>query len=284
MASERKFIQKAISDFAIKEFLQRELTNAGVSTIEIQKTPIATRIAIAVRRPGLVVGKKGQTIKDISEALQSKYGIENPQIEVIEVAQPSLDAKLMAEKIGKQLEIKGNTKTAMRFALREIMSAGAIGAEIRAAGKLVGKGGKAKSTTIRAGFLKKSGEESKKMREGHFTAYMKAGAIGITVKIAPPGTKFSDKVDLSILTIPVETEKILDVASEKATEKIDDKKKRVVKKRVAKPKSEKTATDASAKETVEATPAETTPAVVQEKTEPTASTESTKPTPAPQGA
>ncbi|MDP3742064.1 MAG: KH domain-containing protein [Candidatus Micrarchaeota archaeon] len=133
MASEKKFIQKALSDFEVKAFLQRELEQAGVSSIQIQKTPIATRIAIAVRRPGLVVGKKGQTIKDITGALQTNYGVENPQIEVIEVQQPSLDAKLMAEKIGRQIEIKGNVKTAMRFALREIMSAGAIGAEIRAA-------------------------------------------------------------------------------------------------------------------------------------------------------
>ncbi|MFH0713014.1 MAG: 30S ribosomal protein S3 [Candidatus Micrarchaeota archaeon] len=262
MASERKFIQKAIADFSIKEFLQRELANAGVSTIEIQKTPIATRIAISVRRPGLVVGKKGQTIKDISDALQKQYGIENPQIEVIEVMQPSLDAKLVAEKIGKQLEIKGNAKSAMRFALREIMSAGAIGAEIRAAGKLVGKGGKAKSTTIRAGYLKKSGEESKKMHVGHFVANLKAGIVGITVKIASPDTVFSDRVDLSKLAIPVvvETSK----TDAKIEEKAAEKKKRAPHKkattapRAKKPKVEKAAhveKETDFEEKIEATPA-----------------------------
>ncbi len=245
MASEKKFIQKAIVDFSIKEFLQRELVNAGVSSIDIQKTPIATRIAITVRRPGLVVGKKGQTIKDISDSLQKNYGVENPQIEVIEVAQPSLDAKLMAEKIGRQLETKGNAKTAMRFALREIMSAGAIGAEIRAAGKLVGKGGKAKSTTIRAGFLKKSGEESKKMGVGKFTSYLKAGAVGITVKIAPPGTMFADNVDVSKLVIPTEP-----LAEETAKQVVEETKptakKRVARKKPAKSKETKTETKTEA--------------------------------------
>ena len=232
MASEKKFIQKALGDFAVKDFLKRELSQAGVSSIQIQKTPIATRIAIAVRRPGLVVGKKGQTIKDISELLQSTYGVENPQIEVIEVANPSLDAKLMAEKVGRQLETKGNVKTAMRFALREIMSAGAIGAEIRAAGKLVGKGGKAKTTTIRAGYLKKSGEESKKVSKGHFVAYLKAGAVGILVQIVQPGTLFSDTVDLTKLAVPAVTETPVE---EKKEEGKIEKKKRIIRK--TKPKA-----------------------------------------------
>ncbi len=240
MASERKFIQKALVDFSTKQFLQRELTNAGVSSIEIQKTPVATRIAISVKRPGLVVGKKGQTIRDITQVLQTRYGIENPQIEVIEVQAPSLDAKLMAEKIGRQLEIKGNAKTAMRFALREIIAAGATGAELRAAGKLVGKGGKAKSTTIRAGFLKKSGEEAKKMSIGHYTAYLKAGAVGITVKIAPPGTMFSDKVDLSTLTIPPAVEALPEEPVEKKEEKKIEKKKRAPRKKTTRPKVEQT--------------------------------------------
>lgn len=240
MASEKKFIQKALADFSAKEFLQRELANAGVSSIEIQKTPIATRIAISVRRPGLVVGKKGKTIKDIADTLQHNYGVENPQIEVIEVTQPSLDAKLMAEKVGRQLETKGNVKTAMRFALREILSAGAVGAEIRAAGKLVGKGGKAKSTTVRAGYLKKSGEEAKKLSIGHYVAYLKAGAVGITVRIVPPGVAFADQVDLSKLTA-VSNEAISEpVQQEKKEEKPVEKKKRAApRKRTAKPKETK---------------------------------------------
>ena len=202
MASERKFVLKALHDFDVKEFLGKELSSAGVSSIEIQKTPIATRITIAVRRPGLVVGKKGKTIKDISDVLKTIYGIDNPQIEVIEVQNPSLDAILMAEKIGRQLEVKGQAKSVMRFAVKEIMDAGAVGTEVRCAGKLVGKGGKAKNVAIRKGYLKKSGEEAKKVKVGTFTAYLKAGAIGVTVKIVLPGTQFSDHIDVSNLKLP----------------------------------------------------------------------------------
>ncbi len=91
------------------------------------------------------------------------------------------------------MELRGNAKQAMRIALREIMSAGAIGAEIRVAGKIVGKGGKAKALTVRAGYLKKSGDLMKLVNEAKATAYPKAGAIGVTVRILPPGTELPDK-------------------------------------------------------------------------------------------
>jgi small subunit ribosomal protein S3 len=202
MAAEKKFIKKALTEYAVKEYLEKELDRAGVSKIELQKTPIATRIAIHVRRPGVVVGKRGKTIQQVNEVLQQRYGIENPQLEVIEVGNPSLDAKLVAERVAHQIEIRGNAKRVARFALQEAMEAGAIGAEIRIAGKIVGKGGKAKVVKARAGYLKKSGEPVKLVQKGRYVAYPKAGAIGVTVKIVPPGTVFPDQVVVPELKLP----------------------------------------------------------------------------------
>ncbi|VVB67571.1 30S ribosomal protein S3 [Candidatus Norongarragalina meridionalis] len=193
MAIEKKFIKKALSDLQIAGFLEKELERAGVSTIEIQKTPIATRITITVRRPGLVVGKKGKTIKDLCDELTRRFGMENPQIEVVEVANASLDAKLMAERVGKSIEMRPQAKAAMRISLREIMEAGAIGAEIRVAGKIVGKGGKAKAFKVKAGYIKKSGDMMNSVRVGTYVARLKAGCVGITVKIVPPNTMFADQ-------------------------------------------------------------------------------------------
>ncbi|MEM0475298.1 MAG: 30S ribosomal protein S3 [Candidatus Norongarragalinales archaeon] len=195
MAVEKKFVKTALADLAVKMFLDRELERAGVSKIEIQKTPIATRISIFVRRPGIVVGKKGKAIKELCDELTSRFAIENPQIEVVEVERPELDAKLVAERVGKQIELKPRIKPIMRAALREVMNSGALGAEIRVAGKVVGKGAKAKALTARAGYLKKSGEAMKLVNVGRYTAYLKAGAIGVTVRIVPPGTVFSDQVN-----------------------------------------------------------------------------------------
>ncbi len=194
MAVEKKFLKKALNDIQVKGYLEAELKRAGVSSIEIQKTPIATRITLRVEKPGVVVGKKGAAITTLSENLTKRFGIENPQLEVIEVLKPELDAKLVAERIGRQVEMRGKIKQILRFALKDIMGAGAIGAEIRVAGKIVGKGGKARVLTVRAGYLKKSGEPTKLVKQGRYVAYLKAGAIGIKVQIVPPGTVFPDQI------------------------------------------------------------------------------------------
>lgn len=155
-----------------------------------------------VQKPGMVVGKRGAGINDIVEEVKARFGVENPQIEVLEVAVPSLDPKLVAQKIGKQIELRGNMKQVMRMTLQDIMSAGALGAEIKIAGKIVGKGGKAKTLTARKGFLKKSGESKRMVSEAHYTSYPKAGAIGIKIKILPPGAYLAEKIDVAALKFP----------------------------------------------------------------------------------
>ncbi|MFA5246417.1 MAG: 30S ribosomal protein S3 [Candidatus Micrarchaeia archaeon] len=199
MGIERKFINKAISDHKVRAFIRKEMDRAGVSQVMLQKTPMATRIIIYVRRPGVVVGKKGSSIKDLCEKLTTRFGVDNPQLDVIEVEKPSLDATLMAEKIGRQIEIRGNIKQIMRMGLKEIMEAGAVGAEIRLAGKVVGKGGKAKAMKIYAGHLKKSGEPVFLIPEGRYVCYLKAGTIGVQVKIAAPNVKYPDAYDMKAL-------------------------------------------------------------------------------------
>jgi small subunit ribosomal protein S3 len=193
MASEKKFLETSMEEIKIKSYLEKDLSKAGISDIIIQKTPVTTRILLIVKKPGLIVGKKGAGIQQTIETLKKKFNIENPQIEVSEVENPTLDAKLAAEKIARQIEVKGRVKPIMNFALKEIMEAGAIGVEIRVAGKVVGKGAKAKTLAIRKGHLKKSGEELKKVRVGHAEANMKAGIIGVKVSIIPPKTKFLDE-------------------------------------------------------------------------------------------
>jgi len=175
------------------------MDRAGVSQVILQKTPMATRIIIYVRRPGVVVGKKGSSIKDLCEKLTARFGVDNPQLDVIEVENPSLDAILMAEKIGRQIEIRGNIKQIMRMTLKDIMAAGAVGAEIRLAGKVVGKGGKAKAMKIYAGHLKKSGDPVHLIPEGRYVCYLKAGTIGVSVKIASPKVKYPDSYDMKAL-------------------------------------------------------------------------------------
>lgn len=201
MATELKFLQKSLEDLLITRYLEGELKNAGVSTISIQKTPLATRIAIRVKKPSMVIGKKGSTVKAITEKLEKDFHVDNPQLDIIEVERPSLDAKLVAEKIARQIEIEGNIKQVMRINLRDTVESGAMGVELICAGKVVGKGGKAKALRMRSGFLKKAGDLMKLINVGRATAYLKAGAIGVTVKIVQPGTIFPDAIKIDYQAI-----------------------------------------------------------------------------------
>ncbi len=215
MAVEKKFLQKRLEDIQVKDFLKKELDKAGVSSIEIQKTPVATRIFIKVRRPGAVVGRKGSGIKTITETLTRQFHIENPQLEIIELSNATLDAQLVAEKIGRSIEAMNKVKQVMRFSLNDVMNAGAIGCEIRVAGKVQGKGAKAKAMKVRAGYLKKSGEPVKLVKVGKYVAHLKAGAIGILVKIVPPGTVFPDTLHVEKIKRATEQPKAEETAQEK---------------------------------------------------------------------
>ncbi|MFH0971017.1 MAG: 30S ribosomal protein S3 [Candidatus Micrarchaeota archaeon] len=209
MATEKKFLAKSMNDLLVKRYLESELKNAGVSSIDIQKTPLATRIAIRVKRPSLVIGKKGATVKSITEKLEKDFLIDNPQLDIIEVDNSSLDAKLVAEKIARQIEIEGNIKQILRINMRDVMESGAIGVELLAAGKVVGKGGKAKTLRARSGYMKKSGDLLKMIDMAKATAYLKAGAIGIKAKIVRPGTIFPD-------AIKIDYEKLSNTSTEEA--------------------------------------------------------------------
>ncbi|MEM3399667.1 MAG: 30S ribosomal protein S3 [Candidatus Micrarchaeia archaeon] len=202
MAVERKFIEGAISKHLVAQFLEQELDKAGFSTVEIQRTPMVTRIAVAVSNPGRVIGRKGKAIKDLTEIVQNKFGIENPQISVVEVSTPELEPRLMAKRVVKLIEMGKNIRRVLHANLKAIMDAGALGAEIIASGKIVAKGGRAKSLRVAAGYIPKAGEPARLVREAHITAYPKPGAIGVLVRIVPPGTLFPDKIKLHRVELP----------------------------------------------------------------------------------
>ncbi len=238
MATEKKFLAKSMKDYLIKLYLGKELKNAGVSSIAIQKTPLATRIAIKVKRPSMVIGKKGATVKSITEKLEQEFAVDNPQLDIIEVENAALDAKLVAERIARQIEIEGNVKQIMRINLRDVKEAGALGVEFVVAGKVIGKGAKAKSLRMRAGFLKKSGELKKLVDLGRATAYLKAGAIGVTVRIVRPGTVFPDAVRIDYEKIALLPESGEAPSAEKPTAPEDIEAERLAAERVAKAKEE----------------------------------------------
>ncbi len=202
LAIERKFIEDSINRYRVAVFLEKELDRAGFSHVDIQRTPMVTRIAVSVTNPGRVIGKRGKTINDLTTAVQKEFRIDNPQISVVEVPTVELEPRLMAKKAVKMIEMGKNIRRILHATLKMIMDAGALGAEIIASGKIAAKGGRSKRLRVSAGYLPKAGEPSRLVKIASITAYPKSGAIGVVVKIVPPGTKFPDKKEAKKIELP----------------------------------------------------------------------------------
>jgi len=225
MAIERHFIQEGVIRSEIESFLRNELNRAGYSGINIQKTPLTTRVILYVEKPPIVIGKKGKRINTLTTLLHEKFGIDNPSIDVQKIEQPTLDPNIIARRVAAALERNMNRRRIAYKAVRAVMGSGALGVEVILAGKIVGKGGRSRTEKYSEGYMRNTGESAKLVRIGSTQAALKAGVIGVTVKIVPPGTKFPDQIGV-----------ILGV---KEPEKPQEKKKKTPRKR--KPKAAETA-------------------------------------------
>ena len=225
MASERKFIRENTKRSLIKKFLVKEIEGAGFGGMSIQRTPIGTRINILVERPGMVIGKGGAKIKELTNTIHTKFNVENPQIEIQEAgAQAALNAQIMAEKLAEALQRGWHFRRAGHSTVRRIMNAGAKGCQIVIAGKLTGARHRTEKFT--EGHVKYCGEVAKEvMDNGYATAKLKAGVLGVKVRIMKPDAKLPDEVKLKI---PEEKEEKTE--EKKVEEKTAEKKKTDIKK------------------------------------------------------
>ena len=182
MAVKKHFVEEGIKEAQIEEFLRERFDRAGYSHIEIQRTPLGTRIIVYANKPGLVIGKSGSRIKEITDEIQKKFKLENPMLDVREIENPFLDAQVVAGKIAKSLERGGFYKKVANFYVEEITKSGAVGVEIRVAGKLGGERGRFQK--FREGYIKHSGFYADNLVDkGYATAVLKPGVVGIQVKI-----------------------------------------------------------------------------------------------------
>ena len=193
MTIETKFIDNAVIKLKISRYLKKELMRAGFSRVEIQKTPVLTRITVYVLFPGRVIGRGGHTIDRLTEGIKMKFGVDNPQINVTEIENKMLEPMLVARDIAEKFERGLNARKVIQGALRIIMENGALGAEIVASGKLAAKGARGKTIRKSIGYIPKAGNVTELVRSAHETSYPKYGAIGVLVRIVPPGTVFPDR-------------------------------------------------------------------------------------------
>ena len=167
----------------LDEFLSSQLADAGYGGVDVQKTPVGTRITLYVTRPGLVIGRKGMGIKDLTDRLEKQFGLSNPQISVLEVEIPELNPRIIANRVS-QLITRGTAfRRAALWSLNTVMSAGALGAEIVISGKLRSERSHFEKYTL--GIVPKSGETASRIvKEAVAHVLLKMGLYGIRIKIA----------------------------------------------------------------------------------------------------
>ena len=193
MPLKRQFVEKGIQLMQINEFLTKVLENSRYAGLELQKSPLGYRITIKTASPGLVIGRKGIRIRELSEALSKKFGIENPEIEVEAVENPDLNAQIMAESLAYGIKKGQNYRRTAYSIIRRIMKAGARGVEVKISGKSTSQ--RARSQIFRNGIISKCGGPALNgVRKGVSRVVMKSGTIGIIVKIMPLDYRLPDEI------------------------------------------------------------------------------------------
>jgi small subunit ribosomal protein S3 len=134
---EKDFSKKLSEDLMLREYVQNRLNNAGISQIEIKRTPKRITLTIHTARPGIVIGKKGTEVDKLKEELQ-RLTSQEVQLNIHEIKRPELDAALVADNVAKQIESKVSFRRAMKRAITSTMRMGAEGVRIRCAGRLGG--------------------------------------------------------------------------------------------------------------------------------------------------
>ena len=192
MSVTKYFIKDVSRRLEIDEHLALELNRAGYSKVEMTKSPVGTRVVIYAAKPGMVIGRRGQSIRDLTKLLEEKFGIENPQLSVATIEIPEQDPKVVASQVAQALQRGVHFRRSAYWAIQRVMESGASGVEITIRGKLTTE--RARYEKFRAGYLPRVGDPvMKNLKSAVTDVQLKQGLFGINVRILPPNIDFLDK-------------------------------------------------------------------------------------------
>ena len=192
MPIHKYFVKENARRAEIDEYLSQELKRAGYSRLEMTKTPLGTRLVVYAAKPGLVIGRRGQSIRDLTQILEQRFGVENPQVSVATIDAPELDPKVVASQIAMALQRGIHFRRAAYWALQRTIEAGALGVEIAIRGKLTTD--RARYEKYRSGYLPAVGDAvSKILRTAVVDTQLKQGLFGISVRLMPPNVVLPDR-------------------------------------------------------------------------------------------
>jgi small subunit ribosomal protein S3 len=136
-ANPDKYADQLHEDRTIRELIYEIAPRAGISRIEIERFPNSVQITVHTSKPGIVIGRKGVTVKEMRRAIQELTGT-SVKLDISEIKIPDLDARLVAENIANQLERRISHRRAMQRAVNQAMRQGAKGIKVMCSGRLAG--------------------------------------------------------------------------------------------------------------------------------------------------
>ena len=183
MSAVKNVIKDNYNMMLLKDYLRSKIKDAGFENAEVSKTPTGTRVVLHVTRPGIVIGRKGTGIKELTEKLESDFGLKNPQIAVEEITKPELSPEVMCNRMASHLERGTAFRRATMWTIQQIMEGGAMGVEITISGKL--RGDRSAFEKHRQGILPRAGHHADVIVSediAHVETAM--GLIGVRIRIA----------------------------------------------------------------------------------------------------
>ena len=183
MTQVKNVIKDNYNMMLLNDFLREKIKDAGFNGMEISKTPTGTKIVLHVTRPGIVIGRKGTGIKELTEKIQTDFGYKNPQISVEEVQKPELSPSVMCNRMASHIERGTAFRRATMWTMNQIMEAGAMGVQITISGKL--RGDRSAFEKHTQGILPRAGNYAKNIvTEDIVHTQTPMGLIGIKIRIA----------------------------------------------------------------------------------------------------
>ncbi len=183
MSAVKNIIKDNYNTMLLMDYLRVAIKDAGFSHADISKTPTGTRVALHVTRPGIVIGRKGSGIRELTTRLETDFGLKNPQISVNEIEKPELVPSVMCTRMASHLERGTAFRRATMWTLKQIMEGGAMGVQITISGKLRGDRSAFEKHTV--GILPRAGHHAEMIVDediAHVGTAM--GRIGIRIRIA----------------------------------------------------------------------------------------------------
>jgi small subunit ribosomal protein S3 len=181
----RLFVKKALVQAMVDEYLAKKFYRAGYAGVQIVQFPLGTRVFIDAERPAMIIGRRGETIRQLARVFEQEFGIQNPQITVRRVENPDLNARVIASRIAVFLEKGAYYRRVATIMLRRIINAGAVGAQIVISGKL--RTERARYEKLRWGKVYSTGYHVEYMVDrAVMHVLLKPGVYGIEVTIVKP--------------------------------------------------------------------------------------------------